>query len=114
MEKFNSFSIAGFIVKDADVKQFTKATKASFGISIAHADKDNKNRVSAIQNVEFWQSNEDTSKFDLLKKGNRVMAEGYFKPEEYTDSEGKHRNNIKFVVKTIAPYVSEKDETPAE
>lgn len=33
MEKFNSFSIAGFIVKDADVKQFTKATKASFGIS---------------------------------------------------------------------------------
>ena len=44
MNAMNSFSITGFVCKDAEVKNFEKASVARFGIFVKHTEKKNGQR----------------------------------------------------------------------
>ena len=51
--------------------------------------------------IEAWRKNEALDSFDVLKKGELITVEGYFKPEEWTDSKsGEKRNRIVMVATT--------------
>ena len=56
MNAMNSFSITGFVCKDAEVKNFDKASVARFGIFVKHTEKKNGQEVTttAIQGIETW------------------------------------------------------------
>lgn len=65
-------------------------------------------------NIETWRKNAHSETFDLLKKGTLLTVEGYFKPEEWNDSEGVKHNRI-VMVATQCHLIEEKaEEAPAE
>ena len=60
--------------------------------------------------IEAWRKNEALDSFDVLKKGELITVEGYFKPEEWTDSKsGEKRNRIVMVATKFYP-APEKEE----
>ena len=87
----NNFAVSGFVAVDAQVHQFDSAGVARFPLSINRKETVNGQEVrkSALLNVEAWRKNDNAAEFELLKKGNLVTVEGYFKPEEYTDKDNK-------------------------
>jgi single-strand DNA-binding protein len=96
----NSFAVTGFIGKDAEIRSFQTASVARFSIAISRAEKEGEETtyVSSFMGVEAWRKNEALDSFDVLKKGNLVTVEGYFKPEEWTDAEsGAKRSRIVMV-----------------
>ena len=96
MKSVNSFEITGFVVNDAKVNEFKNAKVARFGLAIARTEGngENKKRTSAIVNIEVWRSNKNAADIDLLKKGNRITVNGFFKPEEYE----KDGNKVQHIV----------------
>ena len=96
MKTNNNFQISGFVVNDATINQFAKASVARFGLSVGRLEKNGEkdSRVSAIMNIEAWKSNEASDALNILTKGKRIAVEGYFKPEEYTDKDGVLRFRI--------------------
>ncbi len=84
----NSFAVTGFIGKDAELRSFGTASMARFSIAVSRADKTGGeiSYVSAFMGIEAWRKNEAAASLDILKKGELITVEGYFKPEEWTDS----------------------------
>ncbi len=82
----NNFAVSGFVAVDATVTKFEKASVARFPLSISRKETVNGTEVrkSVLINIEAWRGNDNTTELDLMKKGNLVTVEGYFKPEEYT------------------------------
>ena len=111
MNAMNSFSITGFVCKDAEVKNFDKASVARFGIFVKHTEKKNGQEVTttAIQGIETWVKNDDKKTLDLLKKGSKISVQGFFKAESYTDKEGKIHNIVKLAATKVEPYKKEDD-----
>ena len=111
----NNFQISGFVVNNATINQFATASIARFGLSVRRTEKigDEEKKVSAILNIEAWKSNEAADAFNILTKGARVLVEGYFKPEEWTDKDNVNHNTIKLVATKFSEF-KEEDETPAE
>lgn len=111
----NKFAITGFVAKDAEIRQFTKASVARFPLAVARQEKNGEesNRVSALMNIEAWRKNKNAGSFDQLTKGTLLTVEGYFKPEEWPDKDGVLHNRIVTVAIKFYPAV-EKEETPAE
>ena len=97
MKSVNNFAVTGFVVNDAVKNEFKNATVARFGLSISRTEgkDENKKRTSAILNMEIWRGNKNAADLDLLKKGNRLPAKGFFKPEEY-EKDGKTVQKIVF------------------
>jgi single-strand DNA-binding protein len=62
--------------------------------------------------IEAWRKNEALDSFDVLKKrGELITVEGYFKPEEWTDSKsGEKRNRIVMVATKFYPAPEKKEE----
>ena len=118
MKTNNNFQISGFVVNDATINQFAKASVARFGLSVGRLEKNGEkdSRVSAIMNIEAWKSNEAADAFNLLTKGKRITVEGYFKPEEWTDKDNVNHNTIKLVATKFSEVTEEEktDDTPAE
>ena len=87
----NSFAVTGFIGKDAEIRSFETASVARFSIAVSRADKtgEETSYVSAFMGIEAWRKNEALDSFDVLKKGELITVEGYFKPEEWTDSKSE-------------------------
>ena len=110
----NSFVVSGFIGKDASIHQFSTASVARFPLAISRTEKSGEEtiRTSAFLNIEAWRKNENTSSFDRLVKGALLTIEGYFKPEEWQDSNGVKHNRVVFVATKFNEAV-EKEETPA-
>lgn len=107
----NSFAVTGFVGKDAEIRQFTIASKAVFSLAVSRTEQ-NGERVSSFINAEAWRKNENAS-FDLLKKGQMLTIEGYFKPEEWTDQQNvKHHRVIMAVTKFYEPEEKE-EQVPA-
>lgn len=96
----NTFAVTGFIGKDAEIRNFATSSVARFPLAISRTEKrgedQEETRTSAFINVEAWRKNESAS-FELLKKKTMITVEGYFKPEEWTDEEGKKHNRVVFV-----------------
>ena len=102
----NSFAVTGFIGKDAEIRSFETASVARFSIAVSRADKtgEETSYVSAFMGIEAWRKNEALDSFDVLKKGELITVEGYFKPEEWTDSKsGEKRNRIVMVATKFYP-----------
>ena len=118
MKTMNNFQISGFVVNNATINQFTTASIARFGLSVRRTEKigDEEKKVSAILNIEAWKSNEAADAFNILTKGARVLVEGYFKPEEWTDKDNVNHNTIKLVATKFSEFKEEEkpNETPAE
>lgn len=110
----NSFVVSGFVGKDASIHQFSTASVARFPLAISRTEKsgDETTRTSAFLNIEAWRKNENTSSFDRLVKGALLTIEGYFKPEEWLDSNGVKHNRVVFIATKFYEAV-EKEETPA-
>ena len=93
----NSFAVTGFIGKDVEIRSFETASVARFSIAVSRADKTGEETtyVSAFMGIEAWRKNEAAASLDILKKGELITVEGYFKPEEWTDSKsGEKRNRV--------------------
>ena len=107
----NSFSVTGFVCKDAEVKNFDKASVARFGIFVKHTEKKNGQEVTttAIQGFETWVKNDDKKTLDLLKKGKMITVTGFFKAEAYTDKEGKTHNVVKLAATKVEAYKKKDD-----
>ena len=108
MNAKNNFTVTGFICKDAEVKNFEKASIARFGIILKHTEKKGaeETSVSAILSLETWMKKDDAALSDLLKKGKEVTVEGFFKPETYM-KDGKSIAVIKNIATKISAYVRE-------
>ena len=102
MNAMNNFTISGFVVKDAEVKNFEKSSIARFGLSFKTSEKNGNTEVvkSAIVNVETWIKNDDAATQELLKKGSLIKIEGFFKADPYT-KDGKSVNQYKLVATKI-------------
>ena len=118
MKKFeNTFAVTGLIGKDAEIRNFATASVARFPLAISRTEKrgedQEETRSSAFINIEAWRKNESAS-FGLLKKKTVITVEGYFKPEEWTDEEGKKHNRMVFVATKFYEPVErpEKKEKP--
>ena len=107
MKSVNNFAVTGFVGQDAKINKFENNSVARFGLCIARTEKVNgeETRKSAFLNIEMWRKNENSASFDLLKKGNRITVEGYFKPEEYEKDGAKHQ-----IITFVATKVSTGDE----
>ena len=116
MKTNNNFQISGFVVNDATINQFAKASVARFGLSIGRLEKNGEkdSRVSAIMNIEAWKSNEASDALNIITKGKRIAVEGYFKPEEYTDKDGVKHNTVKLVATKLAEVQKEQEDEPSE
>ena len=111
----NSFAVTGFIGKDAEIRSFETASVARFSIAVSRADKtgEETSYVSAFMGIEAWRKNEALDSFDVLKKGELINVEGYFKPEEWTDSKsGEKRNRIVMVATKFYPAPEKEEEKP--
>ena len=114
MNAFNSFTVTGYVCRDAEVKTFKKAAFARFGIIIKHSENrgNETNTVSAILSLETWIKNNDTTTLELLKKGKEITVEWFFKPESYT-KDGKDVTVLKNIVTKVSIYTKEsKQNTP--
>lgn len=97
----NSFKISGY-VGYSEVTEFKTASLCRFSIAVHRTEKGSNVRTSAFMNAQAWAKNEDAKKFDILTKGNLVTVEGYFKPEEWTDKEGKKNNRIVLMISNLS------------
>lgn len=110
----NSFAVTGFIGKDAEIRTFENASVARYAIAIRRTDK-SEETASAFLFVETWRKNENLEDFDTLKKGKMITLEGFFKPEEWTDSEtGSKRNRIVLVATKVYAALDVADNTQSE
>ena len=112
MKSVNNFAVTGFVGQDAKINKFENTSVARFGLCIARTEKVNgeDKRKSAFLNIEMWRRNENSISFDLLKKGNRITVEGYFKPEEF-EKDGQNRQVITFVATKVSTGDDEITET---
>ena len=97
----NTFTVTGFVGKDAEIRSFTSASVARFSLAVGRQEKSG------------WRKNENKGSFDYLAKGTLLTVEGYFKPERWTDKDGIEHNSITMVAVKFYP-AAEKEEAPAE
>ena len=102
MNAMNNFTISGFVVNDAKVKNFEKASVARFGLSFRTTEKkgDQEVKKSSILDMETWIKKDDTATIDMLKKGTLIKVEGFFKADSYT-KDGKEVHKTVFAVTKI-------------
>ncbi len=93
----NTFEISGFLANDAQIRNFDTASVARFAISVSRAEKD--------------QTGETAFKSALLN-----IVAGYFKPEEWTGTDGKKNQRVVLVATKFhrTPEAEEKPEAPAK
>lgn len=53
----NTFTVTGFVGKDAEIRSFTSASVARFSLAVGRQEKsgDQTSRVSAFLNFEAWR-----------------------------------------------------------
>lgn len=111
----NTFAVSGFVANEAQIRQFETASVARFSIAVSRSEKKGEETVytSAFISVEAWRKNEAAESFDRIKKGEHLTVKGYFKPEEWTDSEtGQKRNRITMVAVEFYPTPEKEEEKP--
>lgn len=118
MKKFNNtFAVTGFIGNDAEIHSFESSAVARFSLAVNRTEKkgDDTVKTSAFINVEAWRKNENSNTFGQLTKGTLVTVEGFLKPEEWQDNDGKKHNRIVFAAtKIYEPEELEKKTDKAE
>lgn len=116
MKQFeNSFSVSGYIVKDAEIREFKTASVARFSLAVSRCDKTGETpeyTSSFTPSIEAWRKNENTSSYDILTKGTLLTVKGYFKPESWTDkATGQEKNRLVLVATEFYP-IAQKEAAP--
>lgn len=109
----NSFVVSGFVANDAQIRSFETASVARFSITVSRPEKKGEETTytSAFLPVEAWRKNEAAGSFERIRKGEHLTVKGYFKPEEWTESEtDKKRNRIVMVAVEFYPTPERKEE----
>lgn len=106
----NSFAVTGFVGKDAEIRQFTTASVARFPLAVSRKEQNGEEYVSSFIYVEAWRKNDSTS-FELLKKGKNITVKGFFKPDEWTDQQGVKHNRIIMAVTDFYEPVEKEEES---
>ena len=109
----NSFAVTGRIRRDAEIHLFEIVKVAHFSIVVNRIGKINEEKtfVSSVMKVEAWSKMEDRYAFWILQKDVLITVEGYFKPEEWTDSKsGEKRNRIVMVATKFYPAPEKEEE----
>lgn len=104
----NTIAISGFVGADAEIKTFSTASIARFSIALNRTDGSKKS--STWLPFEAWRKNDNTTEFDLIKKGALITVEGFLKPEEWTTSEGVKRTKVVYVATKIYPVEDKVEE----
>lgn len=107
----NSFAVTGFVGKDAEIRQFTTASVARFPLAVSRKEQNGEEYVSSFIYVEAWRKNDSTS-FELLKKGKNITVKGFFKPDEWTDQQGVKHNRIIMAVTDFYEPVEKEEKAP--
>ena len=70
MNAMNNFTISGFVVNDAKVKNFEKASVARFGLSFRTTEKkgDQEVKKSSILDMETWIKKDDPPQLICSKR----------------------------------------------
>ena len=113
----NTFVVSGFVGKDAEVREFDKTSVARFSLAVSRGEKDkegNTHYTSAFVNIEVWRKNQNKSTFDIIKKGEMVTCEGYFKPENWTAEDGIARSRVTMVANKVYVTPEKADPAPQE
>lgn len=110
MKTTNSFSVAGRLAADAEVKNTTNSNVAN--VRVAVSSKKGEQTTTGWIDIEAW--NKDAKAFENLKKGSLIQFNGFFRPEEYDTKEGKHRQVIVFVATSWEPVTADNNEEKAE
>lgn len=102
MNAMNNFAISGFVVNNAEVRNFEKSSIARFGLCYKTIEKkgDKEIKNSDILNIETWVKNSDTATLEMLQKGKLIKVEGFFKAETYT-KDGKECHATKMTATKI-------------
>lgn len=112
----NSFVVSGFVSNEPQVRSFETASVARFSIAVSRSEKKGEETIytSAFMAVEAWRKNEAADSFDRIRKGELLTVKGYFKPEEWTDSEtGQKRNRIIMVAVEFYPTPDKEEKEKA-
>lgn len=96
----NSFAVTGFVGKDAEIRQFTTASVARFPLAVSRKEQNGEEYVSSFIYVEAWRKNDSTS-FELLKKGKNITVKGFFKPDEWRELYGQLLSPEHFIDKSL-------------
>lgn len=112
----NNFQVTGFVGKDAEIRSFENAAVARFSLAVSHGQKNGESTTytSAFLQTEIWRKSADSKTFNLLKKGNHITIEGFFKPEEWTDAETGAKRHHLILVATKAYFAQNKSEADTE
>ncbi len=112
----NSFAVTGFISNDAEMRNFKAASVARFSLVVSRGEKleDKTRYISSFVNIEAWRKNEAAGSFDILRKGNLVTVEGFFKPEEWQGDDGRMHNRIILVATKFYPTPEKEEQKPAQ
>ena len=109
----NTFAISGFVGKDAEIRSFDKSSVARFSLAVSRGEKDKEGKThytSAFVGIEVWRKNENASTFDIIKKGEMLTCEGYFKPENWTSEDGAAHSRVIMVANKV--YVTPEKSVP--
>ena len=111
----NNYTVTGIVGKDAEIRQFATASVARFSLAISRTEKNGEenNRVSAFLKIEAWRKNENAESFNKIAKGTMLTIQGFFKPEEWSDKDGKH-NRVVLVATNFFETPEKEEETPKE
>lgn len=112
----NSFVVSGFVSNEPQTRSFETASVARFSIAVSRSEKKGEETIytSAFMAVEAWRKNEAADSFDRIRKGELLTVKGYFKPEEWTDSEtGQKRNRIIMVAAEFYPTPDKEEKEKA-
>ena len=83
-----------------------------FSDLVSRKEQNGEEYVSSFIYVEAWRKNDSTS-FELLKKGKNITVKGFFKPDEWTDQQGvKHNRIIMAVTDFYEPVEKEEEKAP--
>lgn len=110
MKASNSFSVAGRLAADAQVKNTTNSNVANARVAVS--SKKGENTTTGWIDIEAW--NKDAQAFENLKKGQLIQFNGFLRPEEYKTKDGKHRQVIIFVATSWEPVTADTNEEKGE
>lgn len=104
----NSFKVSGF-VGFSEIRKFSNSSVCKFSLSISRMEPGSNEWTSAFLNAEAWRKNENVDELFILTKGEHVTIEGFYKPEEWTDEEGKDHNRVVMVATKFYPTEEKED-----
>lgn len=94
----NTTTVRGFVATEPKVSTFAETSVIRFALAVRNRTKNKTTgevtSQSSLITVEKWAKNTNLTSFDAIRKGILVEVKGQLKPNEWTGTDGIHRNRI--------------------